>query len=48
VLFKGAVPVTDWLSVGGFGVLNANDQSTLTGFNWTAGGQITLLLEETD
>jgi hypothetical protein len=48
VLFKGAVPITEWMSIGGFGVLNANDQSTLTGFNWTAGGQITLLLEETD
>ena len=48
VLFKGAVPITDWMTVGGFGVLNANDQSTLTGFNWTAGGQITVLIEEMD
>jgi hypothetical protein len=46
ILFKGGVPITDWMTIGGFGVLNANDQSTLTGFNWTAGGQVTFLLEE--
>ncbi|GAC1538087.1 MAG: hypothetical protein NVS3B10_02530 [Polyangiales bacterium] len=48
VLFKGAVPITDWLSVGGFGVVDANDRSSLTGVNWTAGGHMTFVLEEID
>lgn len=45
VLFKGSVPVTPWLSLGGFGVVDIGDKSRLSGFNWTAGGGATFVLD---
>ena len=45
VLFKGSLPITEWLSVGGFGLVDANDKSHLGSLNWTAGGQVTFLID---
>ncbi|MEO7095877.1 MAG: hypothetical protein ABI175_21635 [Polyangiales bacterium] len=45
VLFKGSFPVTPWLSLGGFGLVDANDKSHLGTLNWTAGGTVTFLLD---
>lgn len=48
VVFKGAFPVTKSLYVGGFGMFDADDKSHFTGFNWSAGGGLTLLLDQDD
>lgn len=48
VLFKGGVPITEWMSLGGFGVMDVTNKSSLSGFNWTAGGQLTFVLDDQD
>lgn len=46
LLFKGAVPITDWATIGGFGVIGAaNNDLTSTAFNWTAGASMTFTLD---
>jgi len=37
IFFQGGVPVTSWMQVGGFGLIDADDKSKLSGFNWTGG-----------
>jgi hypothetical protein len=48
VLFKGSIPITPWLSLGGFGLIDANDKSHLAGLNWTVGGAATFILDGED
>ena len=48
VLFKGSIPITSWLSLGGFGMVDANDKSHLGSLNWTGGGAATFILDGTD
>jgi hypothetical protein len=47
-VFKGAVPLTQSLWLGGFGMVDADDKSKLSGFNWTAGGGLTLMIDAED
>jgi hypothetical protein len=48
VVFKGAVPITQNLWLGGFGMLEADDKTQVSAFNWTAGGGLTLLIDAQD
>lgn len=48
LLFQGSVPVTDWMHFGGFGMIDADDKSKLTGFNWTGGVAVRLILDGQD
>ena len=47
-LFHGSVPVTDWMQFGGFGMIDTDDHSKLTGFNWTGGLSARFILDGTD
>lgn len=46
LLFRGAFPITRSIHLGGFGVIEADDQTKLRGFNWTGGGAVTVLFDE--
>ncbi len=46
VLFKGTVPVTRWLSVGGFGLVGGDDQSKPSSLGWTAGASASFKIDE--
>jgi hypothetical protein len=48
ILFKGSIPIASWLSVGGFGLVDANDKSQLGTLNWTIGGAATFVLDGMD
>jgi hypothetical protein len=43
-VFNGMFPITHAVHVGGFAMIDADDHSKLTGFNWTAGGALRLML----
>ncbi len=47
-LFKGSFPLHQRVHVGGFGMVDADDKSKLSGFNWTAGGGVTFLLDDAE
>lgn len=47
-LFHGSVPITDWMQIGGFGMIDADDKSKLTGFNWTGGLSARFILDGQD
>ncbi|MBI2388291.1 MAG: hypothetical protein HYV09_01630 [Deltaproteobacteria bacterium] len=47
-VFQGSVPITEWMHVGGFGMIDADDKSKLSGFNWTAGAGVRFLLDSAD
>jgi hypothetical protein len=47
-VFKGAIPITRSLWIGGFGMVDVDDKSKLSGFNWTAGGGLTMQIDEVE
>lgn len=47
-VFQGSVPVTNWMQVGGFALIDADDKSRLSGFNWTGGLSARFVLDGTD
>ncbi len=49
VLFKGGFPLTDWMSVGGYGLVDSTTRSHFDStLNWTAGGHVTFVLDGMD